>query len=35
MASQSEQDFEQYLQGVEFPVTGDEIVSVARDIVVP
>lgn len=30
MASRSEQDFEQYLQGVEFPATKDELVSTAK-----
>lgn len=30
MASESEQNFEQYLQGVEFPATKDEIVSAAK-----
>ncbi len=29
MESQSEQDFEQYLQGVEFPATKEELVSAA------
>jgi hypothetical protein len=30
MESQSEQNFEQYLQGVEFPATKEELVSAAR-----
>ncbi len=30
MASQSEQNFEQCLQGVEFPASKDELVSAAR-----
>ncbi len=30
MESQSEQDFEQYLQGVEFPANKEELVSAAR-----
>ena len=30
MASESERNFEQYLQGVEFPATKDELVSAAE-----
>ena len=30
MASQSEQNFEQYLQGVQFPAKKDEVVSAAK-----
>ncbi len=30
MASQSEQNFSQYLQGVEFPAKKDELVSAAQ-----
>ncbi len=30
MASQSEQNFEQYLQGIEFPAKKDELVSTAQ-----
>ncbi len=30
MEPQSEQDFEQYLQGVEFPANKEELVSAAR-----
>ena len=31
MSSQSEQNFEQYLQGVEFPATKEELVSAAQN----
>ena len=31
MASQSEQNFEQYLQGVEFPATKDELMAAAQN----
>jgi hypothetical protein len=30
VASQSEQNFEQYLQGVEFPASKEELVSAAK-----
>jgi hypothetical protein len=30
MASQAEQNFEQYLQGVEFPASKEELVSAAK-----